>query len=122
VGLDAFMDNSVDLYRFDASRPNAMDSNGTPTASAYPSSPDLSALAASVQMDGPSRGGEDQMMDQSVATGKVFFAVNNRIKRNDKLVWIDAASVAHVMFADGQETLAGTDLIWRVPVREVRVR
>lgn len=120
MAFEDFCTNLVDLYRFDVTRPNALDGNGSPTASAYPATPDSPAIPCSLQIDGPTTT-EDQMIGQSIATGWARFYTNYMIKRFDKLIWIDAASVTHTLFCGGQTTLAGSDVAWRVPVTERRI-
>lgn len=96
--------NRVNIYRFTPSFDGAGSISGNP----YPDTPTYANVAASVQPAEPERfiDAEHGVLIQKTMW-RVMTRRNYSLKLDDKIVWVDDASVSHNLYVHGNADQAG---------------
>lgn len=106
--------NTVDLYRFTPTMDAAGGITGDPYATAF-----AEGVRCSVQPALPVREFDDegQRLVQKTMYN-VMFAANYSLKIDDKIVWVDSASVPHNLYVHGNADQAGRGAAFVVSCEE----
>lgn len=106
--------NTVDLYRCN----KQFGASGDGQPSGWPSSPDVPGIPCSVQISNTQRMADGQLVISSLPSGWVEFGTPMGLKTDDKLVWVDLASVTHNLFVLPDTDGAGHGAIFGAWVEE----
>lgn len=103
--------DTVNVYRFNATRTGGLDVDRTlTTGGAYAATPDLTAIPCRVSLEYGSRV-DDQERISTINNGLIVFGQDYGLKLNDKVDWNGT-----ILFIEGSTDMAGAGMAWGVPV------